>query len=216
MCGWGQGFGGFLDLCENVFFLIQCRGGGLSPRRSNFFISYKGKKVRSQNYSICPSFIESLRLWHILWRCFPPFYRMCGFSVDIWHLPIFGLSAASLALVALEVQVRFQASIYAAWKLEQNASSTSSTNFFSQYETHTQQAILWFCPVWLVIGVFSSSSNFPFRLWTRMFSTLSSCPNKKVDTFEIPVEYMILYILFLQKCRRAPRIPFPYTSISAI
>ena len=102
------------------------------------------------------------------------------------------------------------------WKLERNASSTSSTNFFSQYETHTQQAILWFCPVWLVIGVFSSSSNFPFRLWTRMFSTLSSCPNKKVDTFEIPVEYMVLYILFLQKCRRAPRIPFPYTSISAI
>ena len=89
-------------------------------------------------------------------------------------------------------------------------------DFFPQYETHTQQAILWFCPVWLVIGVFSSSSNFPFRLWTRMFSTLSSCPNKKVDTFEIPVEYMVLYILFLQKCRRAPRIPFPYTSISAI
>ena len=136
MCGWGQGFGGFLDLCENVFFLIQCRGGGLPPRRSNFVISYKGKKVRSQNYSICPSFIESLRLWHILWRCFPPFYRMCGFSVDIWHLPIFGLSAASLALVALEVQVRFQASIYAAWSFE------------SSNEMHLQHQARFFFPIW--------------------------------------------------------------------
>ena len=36
-------------------------------------------------------------------------------------------------------------------------------DFFSQYETHTQQASLWFFPVWLVIAVFSSSSNFPFH-----------------------------------------------------
>ena len=35
--GWVQGFGVFFGLCENVFFLIQCRGGGLSPHRSSFF-----------------------------------------------------------------------------------------------------------------------------------------------------------------------------------
>jgi hypothetical protein len=27
----GQGFGGFLDLCEKVFFLIQCPGAVLPP-----------------------------------------------------------------------------------------------------------------------------------------------------------------------------------------
>ena len=30
-------FGVFLDLCENVFFLIQCRGGSLSPAGQVFF-----------------------------------------------------------------------------------------------------------------------------------------------------------------------------------
>jgi hypothetical protein len=28
----GQGFGGFLDLCEKVFFLIQCPGAVLPPQ----------------------------------------------------------------------------------------------------------------------------------------------------------------------------------------
>ena len=36
MYGWGQDFGGFLDLCEKVFFLIQCRGV-VSPPGQVFF-----------------------------------------------------------------------------------------------------------------------------------------------------------------------------------
>jgi hypothetical protein len=31
LCMGGQGFGGFLDLCEKVFFLIQCPGAVLPP-----------------------------------------------------------------------------------------------------------------------------------------------------------------------------------------
>jgi hypothetical protein len=33
----GQGFGGFLDLCEKVFFLIQCPGAVLPPAGRVFF-----------------------------------------------------------------------------------------------------------------------------------------------------------------------------------
>ena len=40
----GQGFGGFLDLCEKVFFLMQCLGWSY-PRRSSFFL----KKIVLQN-----------------------------------------------------------------------------------------------------------------------------------------------------------------------
>jgi hypothetical protein len=29
--GWGRGSGGFLDLCEKVFFLIQCPGAVIPP-----------------------------------------------------------------------------------------------------------------------------------------------------------------------------------------
>jgi hypothetical protein len=34
----GQGFGGFLDLCEKVFFLIQYPGAVLPPAGQVFFI----------------------------------------------------------------------------------------------------------------------------------------------------------------------------------
>ena len=33
----GWGFRGFLDMCEKIFFLIQYREDGLTPRRSSFF-----------------------------------------------------------------------------------------------------------------------------------------------------------------------------------
>ena len=38
MYGWGRGSGVFLACCEKVILpLKQCRGGGLTPRRSSFF-----------------------------------------------------------------------------------------------------------------------------------------------------------------------------------
>ena len=132
MCGWGQGFGDFFDLCENVFFLIQYHGGGLSPRRSNFFISYKGKKVRSQNYSICPSFIESLRLTHFV-KVFSTILSNVRFLS--WHMTFthfwficcffsFGCIGSSSTFPS------FYLCRMVVWKLERNASSTSSTIFF--------------------------------------------------------------------------------------
>ena len=47
MYEWGHEFGGFLDLCEKVFFLIQCRGGGLSPHRSSFFYTVNDQNITS-------------------------------------------------------------------------------------------------------------------------------------------------------------------------
>ena len=50
-CVWvGQGFGGFLDLREKVFFLIQCPGAVLPPagRVFFFFCMFEEKKVYSQ------------------------------------------------------------------------------------------------------------------------------------------------------------------------
>ena len=38
--GWGRGSGVFLVCCEKVILpLKQCRGGGLTPRRSSFFLA---------------------------------------------------------------------------------------------------------------------------------------------------------------------------------
>ena len=138
-----------------------------------------------------------------------------------WHFPTFGLSAASLALVALEVHVCFQASIYAVssmifWKLERNAFSTSSMHFFPQCETHTQQASLWFFPVWLVIAVFSSSSNFPFHSCGLECSQLYHHAQIKKSGYLWNSSGTYGSLLFLQQCRRALRISFPYTSVSAI
>jgi len=45
--GWGQGLGGFLSLCEKVFFLIQYRRGGLSPHRSSFFYTVNDQNITS-------------------------------------------------------------------------------------------------------------------------------------------------------------------------
>jgi hypothetical protein len=42
-----QGFGGFLDLCEKVFFLIQYRGGDLTLHRSSFFWICQEKPERT-------------------------------------------------------------------------------------------------------------------------------------------------------------------------
>ena len=33
----GAGFEDFFDLCEKVFFLVQCRGGSLPPQVKVFF-----------------------------------------------------------------------------------------------------------------------------------------------------------------------------------
>ena len=44
--GWGPEFGGFLGLCE-VFFLIQCRGGGFSPHMSSFFYTVNDQNITS-------------------------------------------------------------------------------------------------------------------------------------------------------------------------
>ena len=37
MYRWGRSSGGFLDMCEKVFFLVQCHGGGLPPLVKFFF-----------------------------------------------------------------------------------------------------------------------------------------------------------------------------------
>ena len=44
--GWEQRFGGFLGLCEKIFFLIQYRRGGLSPL-SSFFYTVNDQNITS-------------------------------------------------------------------------------------------------------------------------------------------------------------------------
>jgi hypothetical protein len=43
----GQGFGGFLDLHEKVFFLAKMPGGCLTPRRSSFKLFHHGSFLLS-------------------------------------------------------------------------------------------------------------------------------------------------------------------------
>jgi len=50
----GQGFGGFLDLCEKVFFLNAMHGGCLTPAGQVFIVQPK-KQIRASMYHTIPS-----------------------------------------------------------------------------------------------------------------------------------------------------------------
>jgi hypothetical protein len=52
----GQGFGGFLDLCEKVFFLIQYPGAVLPPAGQVFFFDME--MPQGHSYNMANKFIQ--------------------------------------------------------------------------------------------------------------------------------------------------------------
>lgn len=141
-----------------------------------------------------PTYIESLKLQHIFCEmCFQPFRPTSGFHLIF---PTSGISAASLALVALEARVCFQASILFCVSHGHLKCLTECIfiEFFSNmkhiYNTLVYGFVIfgWYLGSLLVqvvsLSVFADQNVFNFYHEVQI---------EKVGTFEIPLEHRVLY-----------------------